>query len=46
MKYNSAIKNKDIMNVAGKWVEFENITLGEATQSPKDIYIYSLVSEY
>ena len=25
MEYNSAIKNKDIMSFAGKWMELENI---------------------
>jgi len=27
MEYYSPIKNKDIMNFAGKWVEMENIIL-------------------
>jgi hypothetical protein len=35
MEYYSAIKNKDIMNVAGKWMEFENIILSEVTQSQR-----------
>ena len=37
MEYYSAIKNKDIMNVAGKWMELENIILSEVTQSQRDI---------
>jgi hypothetical protein len=28
-EYSSAIKNKDIMNFGGKWMELENITLSE-----------------
>ena len=40
-----AIKNKDIMPFAGKWMELDNITLSEANKSPKDMYgIYSLIS--
>jgi hypothetical protein len=47
MEYYSTIKNQDIMNFAGKWVEFENIILGKVTQSPKDMHsMYSLISEY
>ena len=43
-EYDSAIKNKDIMNFAGKWMELENI-LSEVTQTQKDVYgMYSLVS--
>ena len=32
--YYSAIKTKDIMNFAGKWMELENI-LSEVTQTQK-----------
>lgn len=32
MKYYLAIKSKDIMNFAGKWVELENI-LNKVTQT-------------
>jgi hypothetical protein len=38
MGYYSAIKNKDIMNFAGKWMELENIILSEITQSQKVVY--------
>jgi hypothetical protein len=38
MEYYSAIKNKDIINFAGKWIELENIILSEVTQSPEDMY--------
>jgi hypothetical protein len=35
--YYSAIKNKDIMNFAGKWVELENTILSEVTKDrPKE----------
>ena len=44
MEYYSAIKNKDIMNFAGIWMELENI-LSEVTQTQKDMHgIYSLIS--
>ena len=34
------------MNLAGKWMELENIILSEGTQSPKDTYgMYSLISD-
>ena len=47
MEYYSAIKNKDIMNFAGKWMELENIILSEVTQIQKDIHdMYSFVSGY
>ena len=31
MEYYSALKNKDIMNLAGKWMELENTILSEVT---------------
>ena len=47
VEYYSAIKNKDIMNIAGKWIDLENIILSEVTQTQKDMHsIYSLISEY
>ena len=47
MEYYSTIKNKDIMNFTGKWLELENIILNEVTQIQKDMYgMYSLISEY
>jgi hypothetical protein len=43
----SAIKNKDILSFAGKWMELENTILNEVTQIQKDMYgMYSLVSGY
>jgi hypothetical protein len=47
MEYYSPIKNKDIMEFAGKWVYLENIILSKVTQAPKDLNdMYSLVSGY
>ena len=47
MEYYSAIKNEDIMKLAGKWMELVNILLSEITQTQKDIYgMYSLISWY
>jgi hypothetical protein len=46
-EYYSAIKNKDIMNFLGKWIELENIILSEVTQTQKDTHgMYSLISGY
>ena len=33
--HSSAIKNKDIINFAGKWMELETIILSEVTQTQK-----------
>ena len=38
MDYYSAVKNEDILNFAGKWMELENILLSEVTQTKKDIH--------
>jgi len=47
MEYFSAIKNKDIMNIAGKWMELENIVLSEVTRTQKGIHgKYSPISGY
>ena len=44
MEYYSVIKNKDIMNSAGKWMDLESIILSEVTQSQKDMHgMYSLI---
>jgi hypothetical protein len=44
MEYYSAIKNKDIINFSGKWMELENI-LSEVI--PKDMHgIASLINRY
>jgi hypothetical protein len=47
MEYYSDIKKEDILSFAGKWVELENIILGEVTQTPKEMHhMYSLISGY
>jgi hypothetical protein len=47
VEYYPAIKNKDIINFAGKWTELENIILSEVTETQKDMCgMYSLKSEY
>lgn len=47
MEYYSAIKNKDIMNFADKWMELENIIVNEVTQTQNGMHnIYSLISGY
>jgi hypothetical protein len=44
VEYYSVIKNEDIMRVARKWMELENIILSEVTQTPKDTHhMYSLI---
>jgi hypothetical protein len=44
MEYVSAIKNKDIMRFAGKWMELENIILSEVTQTQRGMQgMYSLI---
>ena len=43
MESYSAIKMKDIMNFAGKWMELENIILSEVTHTTKNMNgMYSL----
>ncbi|KAL6030791.1 hypothetical protein STEG23_018581 [Scotinomys teguina] len=47
MEYYAAEKNNDIMKIAGKWMELENVILSEVTQTQKDKYgIYSLIGGY
>ena len=42
-----AIKNKDIVHFAGKWMDLETIFLSEVTQSQKDTHgMYLLISGY
>ena len=44
-EYYSAIKNKDILSIAGKWMELENCIISEGTQTQKDMYgMYALIS--
>ena len=43
----SAIKNKGIMNFAGKLMELENTILSEVTRIQKDLHgIYSFINGY
>jgi hypothetical protein len=35
MEYYSNIKNKDLMNFTGKWMELENIILSMVTKTEK-----------
>ena len=43
----SAIKNKDILSFAGKWMELENIMLSEVTQTQMDMHdMSSLISRH
>jgi hypothetical protein len=44
MEYYSAIKNKGIMNSAGKWIELDNIVLSEVTQTQK--HMHGMYSTY
>ena len=46
MGYYSAIKNKDIINLAGKWMELENIILREVAMSPKGHAWYVLTYKW
>ena len=47
IEYYLAIKSEDILSIAVKWMELENIILSEVTQTPKDMHgMYSLVSGY
>ena len=48
VEYYSAIKNKDIMKFAGKWMEIEMIILSHVTQTQKDKkeYMYSSICRY
>jgi hypothetical protein len=47
MEYFPAIKNKDIMNFAGKWMQLQNIILNKVTHTQNNMYgMYSLISGY
>jgi hypothetical protein len=47
MQHYSAIKNDEFMKFLGKWMELENITLIEVTQSQKNTHsTHSLISGY
>jgi hypothetical protein len=45
MEYYSAIKNYEFMKFLGKWMDMEDVILGEVTQSQKNTHdMYSLIS--
>ena len=45
MEYYLAIKNDDFMKFLGKWMELENIILGEVAQSQKNTHgMHTLIS--
>jgi hypothetical protein len=45
MEYNTAVKNHDFMKYLGKWMELENIILGEVAQSQKNTHgMHTLIS--
>ena len=45
LEHYSAIKNRDIMKFAGKWMKLEKIILSEGTQTQKNMPgMYSLIS--
>ena len=47
MEYYTAEKINNILYFAGKWIELENITLSEVTQTQKDYYqMYSVISGF
>ena len=45
-EYYSAIKNNEFMKFLGKWMELENITLSEVTQSQKISLKKSLTNKW
>ena len=46
MKYNSALKKKEILPFAKTWIDLESIMLGDIKQKEKDkYYMFSLLCE-
>ena len=46
-EYYTAIKNKNILTVSGKWMELENIILSEVTLTQKFMHgTYLLINVY
>ena len=44
LEYYSAVKNKDFLKFAGKWMEIENTILSEESQTQKEEHgMYSLI---
>jgi hypothetical protein len=47
IEYYSAIKNYEFMKFLGRWIELDNITLSEVTQSQKKTHVvHSWISGY
>jgi hypothetical protein len=47
MEYHSEIKSNELLKFFGKWMELENIILGEVTQSQKNTHdMHSLINGY
>ena len=47
MKYYSTSKKEEILSLAGKWMELDNIILSEIIQTQNDMHgMHSLISEY
>jgi hypothetical protein len=47
MEYYTALKNKNILSFADKWMGLKNIILSEVTQTQKDMHgMYSLINGY
>jgi hypothetical protein len=46
MEYYSAIKKEDILTIAGKWMELENIILSEINSDPKGHAWYVLINNW
>jgi len=45
MDYYSSIKNKDIMNFAGKWRELETIILSKVIETQKGMHVSTHLQE-
>ena len=41
-----SVKNNDILNLAGKWMELENIILSEVKMQKDNYHIYSLIGGF
>jgi hypothetical protein len=46
VEYYTSIKKRGIMNFVGKWMELENNTLNEVTQTQKDMHGMYSISGY
>lgn len=43
MEYYSIVKKKKIRKFSGKWINLENIILGEVTQTQREKHVFSLI---